>query len=1362
MDNINIKLEREKDKKVKDTSIRNGKSEERNFLDLSKEDNYTFNSELTPPGLSHDDVFPTTIHATEKDGEKKDKVLKGWDYYSRDPNEPANFNTVFKIEYTPNTSDKMLHLSCGHCDTLRSVNEATEKRIKYQYSNIKSEKYTSYDKLVSDDSRHYAIRAYAPDTLASRLHRSPALNDADKLWIAYQIICGLEDLHSAKFCHGCIKPENILIYPCNRVSIADPGLMHPVCVPADNPMTFIRVFKGGNGCYLAPERMTLPRKYVYICDDGDSEGECYSEPGSGSLMGDDEDSPKTLKEEMDIFSAGCVIAYMFLNGRDIFNFKTITAYKNGQYLPKDFVNRIKCDFARKIVEKMINRVASKRPSAETLLREFPQWLKTFDIITRDAVAQKSPGEAVLYLCKNVSLLLPTNSNRYSQQGSCLFQMSSFSLSPSSFSSMPSMSPEQQQQQQSLTMKRRHIPNGASPSSFISNEEKADQEAEKSMLFIASITNFITKCEDRGTLTKGLDVLYKLAQQVPDTNTKVAGIFPYLWHYVMRVNNNNGDQLHPLCSHALRLSASLLQTVPELSGLWCRIVTDCVLPDLNALLTNKAIKNNISIGVTLAMSLPVFAEAGLRFYLSRSNATFDVKTRDDYICILRRSFATLFSNLVNLYSSSPTVLIAALESAPLMAAVLGPELTCSLTERMKNPYSIVNFVTVCIDSPIVRVREAAARAVPGVASVLTPTVVEEALLPLVEGKGVYDKDPCVVAASLDAIAALCDLGMLRRKTLRTLWRVCLQTTLLPSAWVRFAGIGATTAVCNALGQVDTELFVDFVGSGIAELRPGKVSHKSLEKVLKVWVMEKSAEKALNLVSNGPQIWIPGRKLEEKLNELMDHKKDIPKIIVLWSYLEKCSKRFKEIAGHQNNSLYSGKLTSKDLMFSKSTKTLNPQKTQGSSKIPPCSQSFSLSLNKSNFSGGCFTVKDQKNNTKINRSDTLRPIKQLTCAGEPAFKVRTTDSITVSVSRGGKLCFWDTKKASSKGEGAEDGFIEGACDIGRPVYSLALDDRGRVFCGTKGAVLVVIDVHVREIQEYPTPQDYSEGRALDDVVAIECTGDGVWYGLRNGNIYLLDLDNHKEAELRGDIRHGMLETFIAVPENNVIIAGTSRGYYKVWNTESRALLAMWRQPTKGRIRSLAALDCNYFVATTESGQVLSWNYTPGNDVPRLAGEFYPPIAGAGTEAMRNAERAHKDIVEAMKSMMFVAADTKKEEYDNANEPRKSQDMYWARQTVACAKGKKGGELIFFTGGMDSQVRQWGVDKANLSYTLGPGTTHVEPQVVDNIVLTVAYNRNVLPQKFYIQKGISDMCLTEDGSRLFVAYGDGTIKVWEVKHK
>lgn len=154
--------------------------------------------------------------------------------------------------------------------------------------------------------------------------------------------------------HGDIKSENVLITSDLSVHLTDfSHVFKPTYLPIDDPSDFSFFFdtSGRRTCYLAPERFETKDEREKRQEDEKRrmEERRKRKLAAASRKGDDRRRPSTLDtgemkeldedtmanyrpsltEEMDVFSAGCVLAEMWTDGRTVFNLSELFAYRDG-------------------------------------------------------------------------------------------------------------------------------------------------------------------------------------------------------------------------------------------------------------------------------------------------------------------------------------------------------------------------------------------------------------------------------------------------------------------------------------------------------------------------------------------------------------------------------------------------------------------------------------------------------------------------------------------------------------------------------------------------------------------------------------------------------------------------------------------------------------------------------------------------------------------------------------------------------------------------------------------------------------------------------------------------------------------------
>ncbi|KAL7468442.1 hypothetical protein ACHAXS_008670 [Conticribra weissflogii] len=194
----------------------------------------------------------------------------------------------------------------------------------------------------------YLLRQHAHASLSDRLASRPFLTLIEKNWITYQLLNAMQSLHDAGVCHGHLTTENVLLTSWNWVMISDVGCQHfkPVALPDDDPGLWIHWFEGRGGefgggstgvgtqetkvggghlssngekrCTLSPERFFTPEIAKDLANT----------------------TPTKLTPAMDVFSLGCVLIELFLNGERALDLGDLMEYRR-QKLSSDLPQSLK-------------------------------------------------------------------------------------------------------------------------------------------------------------------------------------------------------------------------------------------------------------------------------------------------------------------------------------------------------------------------------------------------------------------------------------------------------------------------------------------------------------------------------------------------------------------------------------------------------------------------------------------------------------------------------------------------------------------------------------------------------------------------------------------------------------------------------------------------------------------------------------------------------------------------------------------------------------------------------------------------------------------------------------------------------------
>ncbi|KAL6911969.1 hypothetical protein ACP4OV_000774 [Aristida adscensionis] len=234
------------------------------------------------------------------------------------------------------------------------------ERIRNAFKGIEGSHVWPFQVWLQTDKAAYLLRQYFNNNLHDRLSTRPFLSQIVKKWLAFQymvvdlahlvvqLIHAVEQSHSKGVCHGDIKCENVLVTSWNWLYLADFASFKPTYIPDDDPSDFSFYFDTGGRrrCYLAPER--------------------FYEHGSEAQVA--ADAP--LQPSMDIFSLGCVLAELFLEGQPLFELSQLLAYRRGQYDPTHTLEKIQDTGIRDMILHMIQLDPKERLSCRSYLQKY--------------------------------------------------------------------------------------------------------------------------------------------------------------------------------------------------------------------------------------------------------------------------------------------------------------------------------------------------------------------------------------------------------------------------------------------------------------------------------------------------------------------------------------------------------------------------------------------------------------------------------------------------------------------------------------------------------------------------------------------------------------------------------------------------------------------------------------------------------------------------------------------------------------------------------------------------------------------------------------------------------------------------------
>ena len=244
-----------------------------------------------------------------------------------------------------------------------------------------------FARWIDGERAVFLVRQYFAYNVYDRLHTHPFLTLLEKKWLAYQLLEALRQLHGANIRHGDIKTENALCTTWNWLLLTDTNFFKPTFLPADNPADYAFYFETTRRrCYLAPERFytagekekTLQAAYLASQQQQQHSGmhnshSTHSLSSAAQSPAASNFDPQTVTEAMDVFSAGCCIAELFMGGEPLFDLPQLLSYREGVYNPLPTLQaKVHDADIRDLILHMTQLSPASRFSAKAYLREWKE------------------------------------------------------------------------------------------------------------------------------------------------------------------------------------------------------------------------------------------------------------------------------------------------------------------------------------------------------------------------------------------------------------------------------------------------------------------------------------------------------------------------------------------------------------------------------------------------------------------------------------------------------------------------------------------------------------------------------------------------------------------------------------------------------------------------------------------------------------------------------------------------------------------------------------------------------------------------------------------------------------------------------
>ncbi|KAK4134100.1 ARM repeat-containing protein [Trichocladium antarcticum] len=637
-----------------------------------------------------------------------------------------------------------------------------------------------YQRAVETETNGYLVRQYLYNSLYDRLSTRPFLEDIEKKWLAFQLLCALRDCHSKDVYHGDIKTENTLVTSWNWLYLTDfSSSFKRVMLPEDNPADFSYFFdtSGKRTCYLAPERFLPP----------------------GEQAGPD----AKVTWAMDVFSAGCVIAELFLEA-PIFSLAQLYMYRRGEYDPSiSHLSRIPDKDLRGMIAHMIQLDPQKRYSAEQYLdfykgKVFPEYFYSFLHQYMELITDVSSGQYP-------SSGTPRNLGEPDQRIERVwldFDKISYFLGYQNGQSPP----EEDRLSPRLGLGhfpvRLNIPNNEHHVSA----DKQPSADDGTLIFLNLVVSSLRNTVHATAKIKACDILLAFAERLTD-EAKLDRVLPYL----MSLLNDKCDMV---AISAVRAITQLLDLVKVITPVNSQIFLDYIMPRMQPAVLGRQRTSSPIIRATYASCLGKLATTAGRFLAmaatlradgsaafadpevepgNEAHATFD-GLFDDARRELAETFEAHTKTLIE--DADPFVRRAFLTSVPDLCIFFGAAQANDIILAHLNTYlNDHDWLLKC----------AFFDTIVGISAFLGSNTLEKFILPLMV-QAVTDPEETVVHEALHALAELANLGLLTKQTYLELVGIIGRFTMHPNMWIRESAVEFISAGKRFLSEAYLRVLV----------------------------------------------------------------------------------------------------------------------------------------------------------------------------------------------------------------------------------------------------------------------------------------------------------------------------------------------------------------------------------------------------------------------------------------------------------------------------------------------------------------------------------------------------------------------------
>jgi phosphoinositide-3-kinase, regulatory subunit 4 len=638
----------------------------------------------------------------------------------------------------------------------------------------------AFQRVIETETNGYLVRQWLHNSLYDRLNTRPFLEDIEKKWIAFQLLCALRDCHARDVYHGDIKTENTLVTSWNWLYLSDfSSPFKPVLLPDDNPGDFSYYFdtSGRRTCYLAPERFFSPN--------------------------DSNPPEEKLTWAMDVFSAGCVIAEMYLE-TPIFFLSQLYKYRKGEYDPViAHLSRIPDKGLRDMIAHMIQLDPERRFSADQYLefwrkKVFPDYFYNFLHQYMGLVTDPSSGNNPI---SDASRNLGEADDRIDR---VFFEFDKISYflgyhHDKRQSNIEPMAPK---------LGLGHFPvfvNIPTHEHYITGAAEPPED-DGTLIFLSLVVSSVRYTARAASKIRACDILLAFSEKLTD-EAKLDRVLPYL---ISLLN----DKCDLVVIAAIRSITQLLQIVSVLTPVNSHVFVEYILPRMQVALVGPQRTPSPLVRAVYASCIGSLATTAARFLEMAATLKADgsltvtdpeVEPGNDPEAGFDGLFDDAQHELFDLFELHTKALVEDSDASVRRAFLTSvPELCMFFGPADSNDILLAHLNTYLNDRDWM-LKVAFFDTIVGISTFIGSVSLEEFILPLMI-QALTDPEETVVQAALHSLAQLASLGLLSQPKIWELVEVIARFTMHPNIWVREAAAEFLSTSTQFISQAEIRCMI----------------------------------------------------------------------------------------------------------------------------------------------------------------------------------------------------------------------------------------------------------------------------------------------------------------------------------------------------------------------------------------------------------------------------------------------------------------------------------------------------------------------------------------------------------------------------